>query len=310
MSAIFSYKPDLKDAWDSVVRQSKNGTFLHLRDYMDYHADRFIDRSVLVYDKSNPIAVFPCSIHDDTVVSHGGLTYGGLIYGIEVHANTVLDVFQLLAEHYKSAGFKKIIYKPVPRVFHTYPADEDLYCLFRVGARLSRRDLSSAIELTNRPKFSDSRKSTARKASKAGACFEEIGDVEGFHTLLTAVLVKFGSVPVHSVEELSLLKSRFPNNIRLFGVLLKGRLLAASLVFDFGRVVHTQYMASSDEGRVLGALDYLLIQLIEEIFMHKQYFSFGISTEQQGLFLNEGLIRQKEGFGGRGMVHDFYEWDL
>ncbi|AJC23141.2 GNAT family N-acetyltransferase [Pandoraea pulmonicola] len=310
MADVTDYGPALKDAWDSVVRNSKNGTFLHLRNYMDYHADRFTDHSVIFHENGKPVAVFPCSAHGDSVVSHGGLTYGGLVYGKDVHATSVLDMFAAMSGHFKAAGFKKVIYKPVPRVFHTYPADEDLYALFRAGARLYRRDLSSVVELAARPKFSDSRKNTARKAPKAGARFEEIDDTEGFHALLESVLARFGSSPVHSVVELRLLKSRFPENIRLFGVLLEDRLLAASLVFDFGHVVHTQYMASSDEGRVLGALDFLLVNLIETTFSDKQYLSFGISTEQQGQFLNEGLIKQKEGFGGRGMVHDFYEWGL
>ena len=310
MGGIIAYRPELQGDWDDVVRQSKNGTFLHFRNYMDYHAGRFSDRSAIFYEKNKPIAVFPCSAHSDSVVSHGGLTYGGLIYGKETHATTVLSIFQSLAAHYKAVGFKKIVYKPVPRVFHTYPADEDLYCLFRLGARLYRRDLSSVIELASRPKFSDSRKNTARKAAKAGARFAEIEEMEEFHSLLASVLVKFGSAPVHSAAELELLKSRFPNNIRLFGIIQGERLLAASLVFDFGHVIHTQYMASTEEGRALGALDYLLIQLIETTFADRQYLSFGISTEQQGQFLNEGLIRQKEGFGGRGMVHDFYEWDI
>jgi hypothetical protein len=307
MEGVVAYSKGLKDAWDCVVRQSKNGTFLHLRDYMDYHADRFSDRSLVFYEKNKPIAVFPCSAHGDQVVSHGGLSYGGLIYGKEIHATTVLSLLQLLAYHYKAAGFNALIYKPVPRVFHTYPADEDLYGLFRMGARLSRRDLSSVIELATRPKLSDSRKNTARKAPKAGARFVEIDDFDGFYTLLASVLVKFGTAPVHSAAELALLKSRFPNNIRLFGVIHEDRLLAASLVFDFGHVVHTQYMASTEEGRALGALDYLLTQLTDTMFSEKQYLSFGISTEKQGSFLNEGLVRQKEGFGGRGMVHDFYE---
>ncbi|MCI3204944.1 MULTISPECIES: GNAT family N-acetyltransferase [Pandoraea] len=310
VGSVTRYGPELKDAWDGVVRNSKNGTFLHLRDYMDYHADRFTDCSLLFQENGKVVAVFPCSAHGDSVVSHGGLTYGGLIYGKDVHATTVLSMFDTLAEHFKAAGFQKVVYKPVPRVFHTYPADEDLYALFRMSARLYRRDLSSVIELATRPKFSDSRKNTARKAPKAGARFEEIDDTEGFHALLASVLARFGSSPVHSVAELRLLKSRFPENIRLFGVLLEDRLLAASLVFDLGPGVHTQYMAASDEGRALGALDFLLVNLIENTFSEKQYLSFGISTEQQGQFLNEGLIKQKEGFGGRGMVHDFYEWDL
>lgn len=310
MEGVITYRPNLQDDWDEIVRKSKNGTFLHLRNYMDYHADRFSDRSLVFYEKDKPVAVFPCTAHGDSIVSHGGLTYGGLIYSKDLHATTILSMFQSLAEHYKDAGFQKIIYKPVPHVFHTYPADEDLYCLFRMGARLYRRDLSSVIELKSRPKFSDSRKNTARKAPKAGARFAEIADIEGFHALLASVLVKFNSTPVHSIAELALLKSRFPNEIRIFGVLLKERLVATSLVFDFGHVVHTQYMASTEEGRALGALDYLLIQFIEEVFPNKQYLSFGISTENQGYFLNEGLIKQKEGFGGRGIIHDFYEWNL
>jgi hypothetical protein len=310
MNGVIAYNAKLQDEWDDVVRNSKNGTFLHLRSYMDYHADRFIDQSLVFYDKDKPIAAFPCTIHGDSVVSHGGLTYGGLIYGKQLHATTVLGIFQSLASHYKNAGFQRIIYKAVPRVFHTYPSDEDMYGLFRMGARLCRRDLSSVIELNKRPKFSDSRKNTARKAPKAGARFAEIDDIEGFHRMLASVLMKFGSAPVHSIAELALLKSRFPNEIRLFGITYEERLLAASLVFDFGHIVHTQYMASTEEGRALGALDYLLVQLIETKFSNKKYFSFGISTENQGEFLNEGLIKQKEGFGGRGIVHDFYEWSL
>ena len=41
-----------------------------------------------------------------------------------------------------------------------------------------------------------------------------------------------------------------------------------------------------------------------------KYFDFGISTEHNGRLLNEGLIYQKEGFGGRGICYDTYEYTL
>ena len=47
--------------------------------------------------------------------------------------------------------------------------------------------------------------------------------------------------------------------------------------------------------------------LINECYSSKEYFDFGISTENEGLFLNEGLTSQKQEFGGRGIVYDFYE---
>jgi len=304
------YHAELKPVWNSFVGTAKNATFLHQREYMDYHASRFTDDSVLVFQDNKAIAAFPCNTVEDEVQSHGGLTYGGLLIGKSVHAATVVEIFHALGDHFRNNGKRRIIYKAVPHVFHKYPADEDLYALVRVGARLFRRDLSSVVELVNRPKLSDSRKNTARKAEKAGAVVVELEDFTEFHGLLTHVLSKFGATPVHTVDELQLLKARFPEQIRLFGTLIGDRLHAGCLVYDCGHIVHTQYLASSDEGRQMGALDHLLLDLIEKRFVDKRYLSFGISTEDQGRVLNTGLIAQKEGFGGRGIVHDFYEWVL
>lgn len=300
------YNFELEKHWEQIVRNSKNGNFLFSRSYMDYHADRFIDQSVLICKSDKPIAAFPCNESGSTIVSHGGLTYGGLITSVDLHASDVLEIFELIAGHFQVLGKTEIVYKAIPKIFHRYPADEDLYALTRMGATLCRRDLSSAVELAVRPKFSDSRKNTARKCEKSGARVLELHAFNDFHLLLSSVLEKFGAKPVHSLKELELLASRFPGQIRIFGTLLDDQLLAATMIYDFGHVVHTQYMASSEEGRRLGALDFLLIMLIENIFAHKKYLSFGISTEDSGLILNDGLIRQKEGFGGRGVVHDFY----
>lgn len=307
---VEKYSDDKFHDWNEFVRNSKNGNFLFLRGYMEYHGERFFDESVLVYKGGRIVAVFPCNRKDDVVFSHAGLTYGGVIFGIGSNAPDILNLFESLRCYFSSRGVSKVFYKSIPYIFHKYPAGEDLYALNRVGATIYRRDISSVVELSRRPKFSDSRKNTLRKSIKAGAVVVESVDFNRFHELLSSVLRKFDQKPVHSLEELLLLKSRFPEQIRLFCTILEGDLLAASLVYDFGDVVHTQYMASSEEGRKIGALDYLLAELIEKIFKGKRYFSFGISTEDDGRYLNEGLIRQKEGFGARGVVHDFYEWVL
>jgi hypothetical protein len=113
------------------------------------------------------------------------------------------------------------------------------------------------------------------------------------------------------VEEIRLLRERFPGRIRLFGSFSPAdELLASTLVFDYGNVVHTQYSASSAAGRHVGALDVLLVELISGVFADRPRFSFGTSCEDGGRVLNEGLVHQKEGFGARGVVHDFYAWEL
>lgn len=307
---IVRYNDSLKTEWERVVTQSKNGNFLHLRDYMEYHIDRFEDQSIMIFSHGKPVAVFPCNKEKELIVSHAGLTYGGLLFGKDVHASDILKIFFDITNYYKLIGAKRILYKSIPHVYHKYPAEEDLYALFCMNSCLYRRDISSVIEISERPKFSDSRKNTARKSEKSGVTLSEQTDFYEFHLLVSNTLSKYGCSPVHTIAELNLLKGRFPSKIRVFSALLGEELLATTLIYDFGHIVHTQYLASSEHGRVLGALDYLLIQLIEKVFFNKKYLSFGISTEEQGRYLNEGLIRQKEGFGGRGIVHDFYQWML
>ena len=85
------------------------------------------------------------------------------------------------------------------------------------------------------------------------------------------------------------------------------------MLFITSKVVHIQYIAASDEGRALGALDWLFQHIIDharEHYPNAVYLDFGISTEQQGLVLNEGLIFQKEGFGARGVCYDAYSLPL
>lgn len=308
--AIIRFSAEHQAEWDQVVGESKNGNFLHLRDYLDYHAHRFDEQSVIVLKQGKPVAVFPCNRVNEKIISHGGLTYAGLIYGRKLRAVDVLEIFQQLAIHYRNTGATKLLYKAVPHIYHDYPAEEDLYALYRVGASLCRRDLSCAVRLDDRIKFSDLRKRSVRKSEKQGVVIREGDFFDEYHRMLTQVVAKFGSEPVHSLQELHLLKEKFPDKIRLFGAFKGELLLAGTIIYDFGKVVHTQYLASSDAGREIGALDFVLAHLIENTFASHRYFSFGISTEQDGKYLNEGLIFQKEGFGARGVVHDFYEWDL
>lgn len=307
--SLKAYGPDDAPVWDQIVRQSCNGNFLHLRDYMDYHKDRFADCSLVLLRNMKPVAVFPSSRSDDTVSSHGGLTYGGLIHTAELGTQDTLLAFAAIRDHYLGHGVRSIVYKAIPQVFHRLPCQNDLYALTCAGATLIRRDASSVIYLDEPRVFSKGRKWAVNKARKAGVVVRQSGDVEAFHALLTHVLEKFGAKPTHSCAELRLLFSRFPGQITLYVAGQDSTLLAGTVVYDFGHIVHTQYMANSDAGREIGALDLLLATVIEA-YGARRYFSFGISTEQQGLHLNTGLIAQKEAFGARTVVHDFYRWIL
>ena len=310
MLSVRPYTPSDAGAWDATVDRSRNGNLLHRRGYMDYHADRFTDASLMVEKDGRMVAVFPASIDGPQVSSHGGLTYAGLISTRELRAEATLEVFERIADAYRERGVERLLYKAVPHVFHAYPAEEDLYALHRLGARLARRDLSSVIALREGFHFTEERRRAIAKARKSGLRVQSQGDLADFHALLAQVLAAHGVEPTHSLAELRLLQSRFPERIALHEVREDDALLAGALVYDLGPAAHTQYLAASERGRQCHALSLLLAELIETVYAHKRHFSFGISTEQAGRVLNGGLVEQKERFGARAVVHDFYQWKL
>ncbi|MBE1161908.1 GNAT family N-acetyltransferase [Dyella acidiphila] len=311
MFTLKPYAPTDALAWDALVRQSRNGNLLHRRGYMDYHADRFVDGSLMIERAGELLAVFPASIKDGVASSHGGLTYAGLISTPALRTEWTLEVLERIGQHYRALGMQRLVYKAVPHVFHSYPAEEDLYALHRLGATLTRRDVSSVVALRAPLPFNDGRRRAVGKARRAGMQIRANGDLQAFHALLSSVLdERYGVAPTHSLEELHLLQSRFPAQIVLYEARREDAMLAGVLVYDFGHAVHTQYLAASEEGRQDNALNLLLAELVEQVYADRQYFSFGISTEREGQVLNGGLITQKEHFGARAVVHDFYEWVL
>lgn len=309
MFSIKIYSSLFKREWDDFVLNAKNFHFMFFRDYMDYHSHKFVDLSLMIFDGKKLAAVFPANIYESVCYSHQGLTFGGLIVGNAVKSRDTLDIFNEIKLFLKSQRVDKLVYKVMPYIYYKRPSEDDKYALFILNAQLVRRDISSSIYLANKIKLSDSRKNTINKAKKFGLKVVEEHSFESFWILLNKVLFeKHNTLSVHSIDEIKLLVDRFPENIKLFiAVDDCDQLYAGCVVYINDDVVHTKYLASSDEGRTIGALDYVLNYLIEEQFKNKKIFDFGVSTENNGRYLNEGLIFQKEGFGARGVVHDFYE---
>ena len=155
------------------------------------------------------------------------------------------------------------------------------------------------------------RKRQIKKASNLNLKIQEDEAFVDFWKILEDNLqIRYKKAPVHSLVEIEYLKAKFPTEIRLFSVLKDGVAIAGCLVFDTAQVAHVQYISADEEGKNVGALDLLFDHLINNVFAEKKYFDFGISTENDGHFLNSGLIGQKEGFGGRGVVYDTYSTNI
>lgn len=302
------YDRSESEAWNAFVAASKNGTFLLNRGYMDYHADRFEDRSYVVESGGQIIALLPANARDGALYSHQGLSYGGFIVSDTMTTPVMLDIFSAARKRWRADGFKRVEYKTIPSIYCALPSEEDRYALFREDARLFRRDVLCVLWPEGRPKMQGRRKRGAKKAQKAGVNVEQSQSFAAYWDVVTQNLSeKYDARPVHSLEEIEKLQKAFPENILLFEARLDGDVVAGSVIYESERVSHVQYIASTASGRDSGALDILFTTLLDRAAERNLIFDFGISNEEQGRVLNQGLIEQKEGFGGRAIVHDFYE---
>ena len=303
--SVEHYTAAARTAWDEVVARSRRSHFLFERTYMEYHADRFVDASLVVLDDDRPIAILPASRHDDEVITHGGLTFGGLLGGPDLTTATTVRSLDLLCDRLRREGARSLVYKAVPHIYHLQPAEEDLFALSSAGARLTRRDVSASVPAGPRPPYSSERARAVRRGAAANLVIGESDAIEEFMALVAQVLRdRHDTVPVHTPDEMRFLADRFPGRIRLWSASADGAIVAGVLVYETPAVAHAQYIATGEHGRELRAGDALFDHLLRVVYTDK-WFDFGISNERNG-DLNEGLMRNKEGFGARAVVYDRY----
>lgn len=304
------YDASHKAAWDALVSAGKNSTFLFHRDYMDYHSDRFKDFSLLIYRDGKLVGLLPANLKaDGTLVSHQGLTYGGLVVARDATVCDVLECFHASLHFLKEQGIEQLIYKRFPSFYNTLPDDEVAYALFLMEAQLIRCDTALVVVQSERLPFQERRRRSIKKAQKANLRVVQDATFQPYweRVLVPRLVGRYGVKPVHSLEEISLLGSRFPENIKQFSVYSGDAILAGCTIYETATVAHAQYIAVTDEGQALGALDFLFGWLIEEGYKAKRYFDFGICNEQEGRAVNLGLLDWKEGFGGRTFAHTFHQ---
>ena len=308
MIEIVRYNKEMCKLWDEAVASSRNGTFLHMRGFMDYHSDRFDDHSLLAMDKGRVVAVLPANRRGTTVYSHQGLTYGGWLVADCCDMVAMMEVTDAAVAFLKADGVDTLVYKPVPHIYHRYPAEEDIYALHRHGAVMTECNISTVVDLAAPLRMDRGNRSAVNRARREGITVGESQDLEGYWKVLSDVLgSRHGAAPVHTVEEMALLQSRFPDNIKLYTACLDGEIVAGVVMFFTAKVAHCQYIASSPSGREHKALSLLFDTLMGEASKQGvRYFDFGTSNEDHGRYLNEGLVTQKARLGGRGITYNVF----
>lgn len=306
---VEKYSAAYKNQWDDFIRNSKNGTFLFHRNFMDYHADRFEDFSLMVFNKKKLVALLPANLVANELFSHQGLTYGGLILPKKLKFEKIIKALNAVLVYLESASIQQFTLKPIPKIYHRYPADEMDYLLFLLKADLIKVDLSSAILQTTALKIQSNRLEGVKKARKQNLQIHKTDQFEQFwnEILIPNLMEQHKTKPVHGLSEIQDLANKFPKNIHQYEVLNGDKIVGGCTIFDTATTAHVQYISADKDRQQLGTLDFLFQYLIEEEFADKRYFDFGSSNENNGLNVNKGLLYWKECFGGRGVVYPTYQ---
>ncbi|MEZ4853412.1 FemAB family protein [Flavobacterium sp.] len=315
MFIVKLYNEKYYTIWNEFVGKAKNATFLFHRNFMDYHNDRFQDYSLLIFDeKENLKAILPANRVENTVYSHQGLTYGGLVLAPKTKTNDTFKLLDTVLHFFKNNAIEKLQIKKFPVFYSPFGNCEfDYYC-FKNKANLIKREMNLVFPLGYNELLSKSKLKHFAKTSKLALEIKESTRFNAFWNmvLLPRLAEKHQTKPVHTLEEITLLAQKFPNNIKQFDVYFENTIVAGITLFIDKYAVKSQYGATTALGEKIRALDFLYFSLYEKfVTTNILYFDMGTVTDfsfEQDY--NAGLLQQKEELGGVVYNQDCYEFDL
>lgn len=310
---VKQYRKSDFNNWNTFVSQAKNATFLFHRNFMEYHKERFEDFSLLVFESEKLVAILPANRVGEVVYSHQGLTYGGLVFSSKLKVENVGFIFDEILLFLRIKKVKQLNYKPIMSFYFNEGNTEMDFFLIKNRGRLDQKEMNLAINLQAPLKISKSKLKHFRRIENLDLYVVEEEDFYPFweKILEPRLLEKFDTKPVHSKEEIRILKNRFPENIKQFSIYQKEEIIAGITIFDSGTVVKSQYGATSKKGEAVRALDFLFINLIQKYKSEgKLFFDMGIVNEENEIGYNPGLLTQKEELGCSVYSQDFYKISL
>jgi hypothetical protein len=303
---IRRYTEAFRTDWDSLVEESINGTFLHKRDFMEYHGERFMDYSLMAVVAGKLVGVLPAETESGKVFSHRGLSYGGWVFGLGIDGEMVRAVILKCFDFLRDGGFESLYIRSIPAFYFTdhLSAIQDIFQTH--GEKLAIKAFQTIV-----PPFTwkdKGRRWGLHKAQRSGMqvsndarYLEEFWD----KVLCPNLWIRHQAKPVHSLAEMQILMARFPNEIKLYTAVMEGEVLAGVLVFCMKRGIHTQYIANGPKGRTFMALDLLMHHLMFGAYADMPFLSLGISNEPPTGAINRGLYAWKRSLG----AIDFEESD-
>jgi len=302
---VIKYEEKYKRLWNDLILRSSNGTFLHHRDYMEYHASRFNDFSLMVFEDKKLRAVFPLHIENQQAYAHNGLTYGDLIFQKKLKLEHKIEIFHQVLSFLHQQQITDLSVKNIPFIFHQQIDQTSDYIYFQLKANIELVKPFFVLIKNNAYKINRNRLKNIKKLSKESyqICNSSKHLKEFWKIVEDNLMKRHGTKPVHNFDEIKLLMERFPKQIQLFSLQKDGQVLAGALVYYINKAFHFQYIHTVEDNRERKAVEWLVYQVIEQ-HKHYDYISFG-SSQVDGNNLNKGLVYWKESWGSN-LINQYY----
>lgn len=310
-----------KNEWDDFVDGSDNGTIFHKRKFLSYHPkDRFKDHSLVVKKNGKLFSVFPAvELNRDgkkIISSHGGASYGGYVYNIDLNLKDAFDLVEGLVDDAKKNKFNRIQITLPPIIYETKYSNYIDFALVKNGFQYLKREISSVVQLDIDPgqllyTYRAEARTAVNKSVKKGVVVRECDNYDEYYEILKKNLkLRHNVTPTHTIEELKKIKNLFPDEVRLWGAFLEDKLIAGVCNFSANsKVVLAFYISHNEDYQEYRAVNQLFYEIMkkyqEENF---RFLDFGIFTVNMDP--NWGLARFKENFGARGIFRDTLYLDL
>lgn len=283
---------------------------MFLRSYMEYHADRFVDQSWMVYDDNEIIGIVPANQEGEVSVSHRGLTFGGILVSKKLSSTQRINCYECVLKFLRRVEVATFLIKIPPSIYLDF--DPILsYTLWRGAALMSEQQITLATKKSLIDNWSARRKRGLRKAKRKDVIVQVATDFKPFwNDVLIPVLNHYhNTTPTHSLAEIQSLASEHDDIVHVEAT-MNGQVVAGITLYRTHKVVHAQYIASNEIGRSVGALEAVVEFCLLNLVTDEQWFNFGSVNESGGLIVNSGLLDWKEEFAAMPFLHTSYTLNL
>lgn len=319
---VVPYTGIFEKKWDAFVQTARNGTIFHTRKFLSYHPDgRFTDASLLLMDGENIVGLLSAAAKEDNgkriLVAHPGASYGGLVVDSAASVEDTGAMMDAVLEYAKKQKFAGVsLLRLAPASLQMAYSEDQLYWAFHKGFSMTRCEMDGAIDVTRLTEqtilesLTGKCRNMVRQAERAGITVKLSDDFKTFWPILEGVLKgRHGTKPTHTYEEIQKLHDLLPQGFRLLAAYEGSQMVGGIVLVTINHhALYTLYMAQEYASQQKHPMHLLLTEAIRLAIKEKRrVLHLGVSTEDGGKKINEGLFFFKESFGCKPVRRESWE---